>query len=751
MAEPTSKFSNFDYIIRLFFYQSILFFVNLLILFGDLIILSIRYILRLTMRLILYSIKLPKRIVIQPLFSLSTLIRSLFRRKIKFPPVRIKIRVLKLSKIRYFVFGFTVALTIIFIFICKDFIKSLPDPKLIGKVNFAVSTQILDRKGRLLYEVYGNENRIPVKVNSLPKHVVQATIAIEDKDFYKHNGISVWGGILRAMKDSILKSDLQGGSTITQQLVKSSLLTPERTIERKIKEMIIALQVEKIFTKDQILEMYLNQVPYGGTAYGIQQASHVYFDKDAKDLTMGEMAYLAGLPKAPSIYSYYANPEYAKLRRNEVLVHMRDLKYISGAEYDHEIRLPLDITPLKQQIRAPHFVFYVKNLLEQKYGIRSVETRGFRVRTSLDLDIQNETELILAEELKKIENLQVSNGAVLITYPSTGEVLAMIGSKNYYEDGVGAFNVTTAQRQPGSSIKPLMYSLALTKGFTTVSQIDDSPIIFKIPGSKPYRPVNYDARFHGLQTLRSALANSYNVPAVKVLNTLGVNDFIVHARNLGITTWNNPERFGLSLTLGGGEVKLTDMAVAYGVFANSGFKVDLNPILDIYDYQGYPIEINTKVDRKEVLDEGISYLIYDILSDKLARIPAFGAYSPLNIPDYKVAVKTGTTNEKKDNWTIGFTPKFLTGVWVGNNDNKPMNPLLTSGITGAAPIWSRIMISLLAKNISEEFEMISKVTNNYVIPANIVEKKCNGKSEYFIKGTENAPCYSSSITPTPGR
>src|SRR3989338_2491834 len=739
MAKSTAKFNNLDYIIKVFIYQILLFFINFLIFTGDLIILSIRYILRLV---IILPINQLKKLILK----LSSKVKKIFSLAIK--P---KLPLIDFFKIKYFVIGFLIAFIFILLFIGIGFIKSLPDPKLIGKVNFAVSTQILDRKGRLLYEVYGNENRIPIKIDTLPKYVISATIAIEDKDFYKHNGVSIWGGILRALKDSIIKKDLQGGSTITQQLVKASLLTPERTIQRKIKEMIIALQVEKIYSKSQIMEMYLNQVPYGGTAYGIQQAAKVYFDKNAKDLTLSEIAYLAGLPKAPSIYSYYANPEYAKSRRNEVLTKMLQLKFITRSEFDRESPLPLKIVPLKQLIRAHHFVFYVKNILEQKYGIRSVETRGFRVRTSLDLDIQDEAELILSEELKKIENLKVNNGAILITYPSTGEVLAMIGSKNYYEDGVGAFNVTTAQRQPGSSIKPLMYSLALTKGFTTVSQIDDSPIIFKIPGSKPYRPVNYDARFHGLQTLRSALANSYNVPAVKVLNTLGVKNFIAHARQLGITTWQDESRYGLSLTLGGGEVKLTDMAVAYGVFANSGFKGDLNPILDIYDYQGYPIEINTKVDRKEVLDEGISYLIYDILSDKLARIPAFGAYSPLNIPDYKVAVKTGTTNEKKDNWTIGFTPKFLTGVWVGNNDNKPMNPLLTSGITGAAPIWSRIMISLLAKNISEEFEMISKVTNNNVIPANIVEKKCNCKSEYFIKGTENAPCYSSSITPTPGR
>jgi len=351
-----------------------------------------------------------------------------------------------------------------------------------------------------------------------------------------------------------------------------------------------------------------------------------------------------------------------------------------------------------------------------------------KVTTTLDLDIQKEAEKILKEELDKIKELNVSNGAILVTRPSTGEILAMVGSVDYFASPSGAFNVTTALRQPGSSIKPIMYSLALEKDYNAASIISDTPVVFNIPGSVPYRPVNYDGKTHGNVPLRYALANSFNIPAVRVLNTIGVINFIDHAKRMGISTWTDPNRFGLSLTLGGGEVTMIDMAKAFGVFANGGNRVNLtsfNRIVTSADnlfYQYNPMFV-------KVIDEGVTFIISDILADNFARRWAFGSNSTLEINGFKVAVKTGTTDEKKDNWTIGYTPDYIVVVWVGNNNNQPMNPYLASGITGAAPIWNRTM-SYLLKTYG--------VNKQFAKPDNIVEKICYyGKVEYFVKGTEN--------------
>jgi len=388
----------------------------------------------------------------------------------------------------------------------------------------------------------------------------------------------------------------------------------------------------------------------------------------------------------------------------------------------------LQIVPLTTNIKAPHFVFFTKSNLEEKYGERMVSEGGLNVITSLDLEIQEEAERILVEELEKIRNLNVTNGAILITKPSTGEILAMVGSADYFAAPSGAFNVTTAMRQPGSSIKPLMYSLALEKGFTAASILDDSPVSFSIPGSSAYQPVNYDGKFHGKVPLRYALANSFNITAVRALNAIGVDAFVTHAKKMGISTWNDSSRFGLSLTLGGGEVHMTDMATAFGVFANGGSRVDVSDVLRIQDTKERLL-YELQPTKKKVISEGTAYIMSDILSDNFARRWAFGTNSALEIPGYKVAVKTGTTDEKKDNWTIGYTPEFLVVVWVGNNDNTPMNPYLTSGITGAAPIWNRVMKYMLTKYGSNTW---------FQKPEDITEKMCYfGKTEYFLKDTEN--------------
>jgi len=488
--------------------------------------------------------------------------------------------------------------------------------------------------------------------------------------------------------------------------------------------------------------MYLNQVPYGGSSYGIEEASKTYFNKSAKDLTLPEAALLAGLPQAPSLYSPYVNPDLATSRRNEVLKKMREQGYISEKEKKDAQASPLVVNPLKTTIKAPHFVFYVKSKLEEEYGIQQVEEGGLKVTTTLDLDIQEEAEKIVKEELEKVKSLNVGNGALLVTRPATGEILAMVGSADYFASPSGAFNVTTALRQPGSSIKPIMYALSLEKGFTAASVIDDSPIVFSIAGSQPYKPVNYDGRFHGKVPLRYALANSYNIPAVRVLNSIGVTNFVNFAKKLGISTWTDTSRFGLSLTLGGGEVYMTDMATAFGFFANSGDKVNMTSVLRIEKNNNEMY--NLEPHRIKVQNSENAFIISDILSDSFARRIAFGSNSALEIPGYKVAVKTGTTDEKKDNWTIGYTTDFLVTVWVGNNDNIPMNPYLASGVTGAAPIWNRMMTYLL-----------TKYGNNtgFIKPETIVEKQCYyGRVEYFAQGTENkVSCkeYLFGVSPSP--
>ncbi len=393
------------------------------------------------------------------------------------------------------------------------------------------------------------------------------------------------------------------------------------------------------------------------------------------------------------------------------------------------------VTPLQNTIKAPHFVFYVKSNLEDQYGIQRVEEGGLNVITSLDLDIQQEAEKIIREELEKVTYLNISNAALLVTKPSTGEILAMVGSADYYAQPSGAYNVTTGIRQPGSSIKPITYVLALENGVTAATIIDDVPTAFGIPGSAPYVPVNYDGRFHGRVPFRYALANSYNIPAVKLLQAEGVDKMVSFAKKLGITTWNDSSRFGLSLTLGGGEVHMTDMATVFGTFANLGEKVVVTGVKRIYDAKNQVLFENTPR-GKRVISEASSFILSDVLSDNFARRLEFGTRSALEIPGYKVAVKTGTTDMKKDNWTIGYTPDFVVSVWVGNNDNTPMNQYLASGITGAAPIWNRMMSYLLTKYGAHWYEK----------PEDVVERQCYfGKTEYFLRGTESKTNCSSSI------
>ena len=635
-------------------------------------------------------------------------------------------------------------------------LKELPNPRTLSTRDIAATTKIYDRNGTLLYQIYKQENRTLVKLSDIPEFLKEATISIEDKDFYRHHGIN-WKGIIRAALVNLTTKKLngrplQGGSSITQQLIKSALLTSDPTITRKMKEIALAIWSERIYTKDQILEMYFNQVPYGGTSWGVEAAAETYFHKKVSELDLAQSSLLAGLPAAPTLYSPFgAHPELARQRQTEVLRRMTEDGYITSEQAQKAQKEQLVFAPQTTEIKAPHFVMYIKELLAKKYGERIVEQGGLSVMTSLDLNIQDMAQKEVASQVDGLQNLQVGNGAALVTNPQTGEILAMVGSKNYFDlQDDGNVNVTLALRQPGSSIKPVMYAAALEHGFTPATIIDDSPVVYQSAGQPPYAPVNYDGKFHGKVTLRTALASSLNVPAVKVLNAIGVHTMIEMGKNMGITTWDDESRFGLSLTLGGGEVTMLDMVKAYGVLATGGKRVDLKPILKVTDYRGRVLEEANKNDAVQVLAPEIPYILSNILADNNARAMAFGFNSGLNIPGKTVSVKTGTTNDKRDNWTLGYTPAYLVAVWVGNNDNSPMNPYLTSGITGAAPIWHSIMANLIKDKTTEA---IAKTNDVIAIPVcawngMLPCEGCPTITEYFVSGTE-PKTHCEKITPTP--
>lgn len=667
------------------------------------------------------------------------------------------------------------AVLAVFLYFIFIIFYKLPNPyKLKNFQATPLSTEILDRKGRLLYEIYKEQNRTSVKLKDIPKYVGQATIAIEDKDFYHHGGVDFSSGIFRAIRDTILTGNVQGGSTITQQLIKTSLLSSERTITRKIREIILAEWTDKIYSKDEILEMYLNQVPYGGAAYGIEQASRLYFGKSAKELSLAEAAFLAGLPQAPSLYSPYSNPDLAMARKDTVLKKMLEQGYINQSDFNKATNIKLDIQPPKDIIKAPHFVFYVKNILEQEYGADVVEEGGLKVTTTLDLDIQQQAEKILKEELVKIKDLNVSNGGILVTRPSTGEILAMVGSVDYFASGSGAFNVTTALRQPGSSIKPLNYGIGLDRKLVTPATVFlDQPTCFTAAGQpEGYCPVNYDGKFHGAVQLRFALGNSFNIPAVKMLAINGVSNFVASTSAFTISSIQDPKKYGLSLTLGGGEVRMTEMAQAFSAFANRGIPKKLNEVLKIEDKLGktiykfndpnYVADVSKplsypsflSISGKPAIGPAAAFLISHILLDNNARKDEFGESSALVVPGKAVSVKTGTTDDKRDNWTIGYTPNFLTEVWVGNNDNSPMNPYLASGITGAAPIWNRVMQYVLkgqpdlwpVKPDNVIGEQVCWDSGDLMVKDASGKESCQARFEYFIKGTEPKESHISKMT-----
>ena len=658
------------------------------------------------------------------------------------------------KKFRTYIILAVVIMVVMSVVLYTWILKDLPSPSDLYSYDLPQTTKIYDRKGELLFKIFTDQDRTVVPIDEIPLYLQQATISIEDKDFYHHPGINPVGGILRAASSSITKGRLEGGSTITQQLMKNTLLTPERTITRKLKEIALSLWAEVLYSKEEILEMYLNTVPYGGTAWGVESAAKRYYNKKVTDLTLGEAALLAGLPVAPTRVSPFGNnPELALDRQKLVLNRMVEEGYITKEEADKAKSEKIVFAQNRTNISAPHFVMFVREKLAEKYGEQVVEKGGISVTTTLDLSIQEMAEEIVASEVADIAKYDVGNGAALVTRPATGEILAMVGSSDYSASDSGWFNVTTALRQPGSSIKPIMYATGIeTRKLTAASPIHDEPTCFTVINQEVYCPQNYDGQFHGITHTRFALANSYNIPAVKSLYHIGLEAMIATASAMGIDTFKDPSRYGLSLTLGGGEVTMVDMAEAFGVFSNGGIKKDLIYVLKIKDNKGEVIYEQDKgslnvvsqleIVGKRVLSRETAFIVSHILYDNGARSSAFGSSSELVVRGHpEVSVKTGTTNDLRDNWTIGYNQDYLVAAWVGNNDNTPMDRNVVSGVTGAAPIWNEIMTNLLVDSKQSWPAIPSGVIGRSIciLSSNLPSSEgetCPTRFEYFIKGTE---------------
>ncbi|MCA9391834.1 PBP1A family penicillin-binding protein [candidate division WWE3 bacterium] len=622
------------------------------------------------------------------------------------------------------------------------FSRGLPSPDQLTSRQVAQTTKIYSRDGVLLYEIFGDERRTLVSLEDLPEYLKQATIATEDKDFYTHGGFDI-RGIIRGAIRSISGEGLQSGSTITQQVVKNTLLSPERTITRKIKELILSFEMERKYTKNEILQMYFNESPYGGQAWGVGAAAEMYFGKSVSDLTLAEATLIAGLPQSPSFYSPCgAYPENAVERQKIVLASMIRDGYITEEQRDEVLAQELEIVCLgysKDDIKAPHFVLYVKNELTKMFGEKMVEQGGLKVTTTLDWNAQQVAQEAATTQINSLiaQNANATNSAVITVDPKTGQILAMIGSVDYFDtEHDGNVNaVLSDQLQPGSSIKPITYLTAFTQGYSPSTFVSDIRTCFPGGAGQPdYCPVNWDDKYWGPMSVRKALSNSRNIPAVKMLQAVGMSNMIDMAHKLGITTLNEPERYGLSLTLGGGEVIPYDMAQAYSVFANMGVRNDLTPFLSIEDANGKVLQ-EYKESSKKVVDPGYIYLLNDVLSDSNSRKTTFGNSLEIGRP---LAVKTGTTNDNKDAWTIGYTPQLVTVVWVGNFNKESMNGIL--GSTGATPIMKNIMTRLLEALPVENWEKPSNVISKDVDALSGLIPQENGGystvSEVFVKNSQ---------------
>ncbi len=599
----------------------------------------------------------------------------------------------------------------------RSITSNLPSVTTIGTTKLPETTMIFDRNGVLLYEAVDPKEgkRTSIPLSAMPTDLIKATIAVEDPSFFENPGVDV-RGILRALLSNYQAGRVtSGASTITQQLVKNSLLTSEVSYTRKIKEAVLAYRLSRMYSKEQLLEFYLNQNNYGNHAYGVEAAAEAYFGRPAKDLTLAECSLLAGLPQAPSVYNPVVNRSAAKQRQREVLDAMVRRGMVEQDVADRAFETPLTIKRSETVLKAPHFVFYVLDELVKKFGADAVYKGGLRVRTTLDYGLQQNAEKIAQRQVESVKTHNVTDAAVVAINPKTGEIVTMLGSVDYENDAIdGKFNVATARRQPGSSIKPMTYATAFQKGWTPSTVIVDSKTEFPVtsamwmgsyvprPGDpKPYAPQNYDEKFHGPMSVRKALGNSMNIPAVKALMFAGVDDTIETSRRLGITTFDRGANvYGLSLTLGGGEVRLLDITSAYGVFAAGGVRHAPAAWLSVTDRNGKTLDA-LKVDRgDQVMSPQVAFLTTSVLSDDDARALEFGTNSGLKL-SRPSAAKTGTTDSFRDNWTVGYTPNLVTGVWVGNANNDKMIDII--GITGAGPIWHDFMEDTLKPLPVEDF------------------------------------------------
>jgi len=584
--------------------------------------------------------------------------------------------------------------------------RDLPDPNKLIDRDIAESTKIYDRTGEtILYDIHGVEQRTIVNIDELPEYVKWATITAEDRKFYEHHGFNIWGIMRGLLIDPFTRGYATGGSTLTQQLVKNAILTNERKISRKIKEFILSYRIENKFSKDEILQLYFNEIPYGSTAYGIEAASRRYFNISAKDLNLAQTAILAALPQRPSYLSPYgSHVDELFARQKWILEGMAELGHITEEEKDNALSFDIKFQESNISIIAPHFVMYVRELLSEKYGDQVIEREGLKIYTTLDLYKQEIAEDVITEQgAKNAENYNANNASLVSIDPKTGQILAMVGSRDYFNDDIdGQVNVAIRPRQPGSSLKPLVYAASFMKGYTPNTILYDVVTNFAVGGAEPYEPHNYDLKEHGAVNIRTALAGSLNIPAVKALYLTGVNNVTNLAQKMGYTTLNDPNRYGLSLVLGGGEIKLLEHTAAYGIFAREGEYHPPVAILKIEDRNGKTLE-EYEEKKENVMDSNIARMINNILSDNEARTYAFGANNWLTLSGRPVAAKTGTTNDYLDAWTIGYTPSIVTGVWVGNNNNTEM----TRGSGGskvAAPIWNEYMRKVLGNTPAESFK-----------------------------------------------
>lgn len=577
------------------------------------------------------------------------------------------------------------------------------------------SLKIYDRTGEiLLYDTSKDTRREFVPLEKISPYARLAAVAIEDKNFYTHNGFQFTSFLRAVLVNLTTLSFSQGGSTITQQVVKNSILTKDKTPTRKLKELILALKLEKVLTKDEILSIYLNEIPYGGTLYGIEEASRSFFGKPAIDLTLVESAYLASLPKAPTYYSPYGNNRDAlEVRKNIVLNEMFVNGFITEEEYKSAVIEEVEFKPKQNTggIKAPHFVFFIIDQLVKKYGEDALINSGFKVITTLDYSIQQQAESV-AKKYGPInkERFNGENNAIVVIDPKNGDILSMVGSRDYFDTEIdGNFNAAMGYRQPGSTFKPFVYSALFNKGYTAETVLFDAQIQFS-PACEPnnfitnntcYSPGNYDDRFRGPITIRNALAQSINIPAVEGLYLAGINNTVTLAENLGVKSLTDLDDYGLSLVLGGGAVSLLDMTSAYSVFANDGVRNSHNSILRVEDSLGNVVD-RTATFPNRVLSEQTARTISSILSDNVARTPAYGPNSPLHIASREVAVKTGTSNDYRDTWIIGYTPNIVVGAWVGNNDNSQMEKKVAGQVV--SPLWRELMDKILPSIPVESFK-----------------------------------------------